>query len=80
MPLSKRNLDSGSISSAPTMVLMTGGVVDIRMSGIITKEDVIRVMELDKIREYKQRGFNYHPQRNFVPGQDINDDTDPENE
>ena len=68
------------ISSAPTMVLMTGGVVDIRMSGIITKEDVIRVMELDKIREYKQRGFNYHPQRNFIPGQDTNDDTDPENE
>ena len=68
------------ISSAPTMILMTGGVVDIRISGVITKEDVIKTMELDKIREYKQRGFNYHPQRNFIPGQDTDDDTDSEDE
>ncbi len=61
------------ISSAPTMVMMTGGVVDIRLSGMITKEQVIEVMELDKIRAYKQKGFNYHPPRNFIPGQEMND-------
>ena len=62
------------IKAAPTMVLMTGGVVDIRLPGYPTKEEIIRVMELDKIREYRQKGFNYHPQRNFVPGQDDEDD------
>ncbi len=55
------------ISAAPTLIMMTGGVVDIRMSGILSKEDIIKVMELDKIREYRQRGFSYHPPRNFIP-------------
>ena len=58
------------ISIAPTMVLMTGGVVDIRLPGYPEKEEIIRIMELDKIRQYRQRGFNYHPPRNFVPGED----------
>lgn len=62
------------IKAAPTTVLMTGGVVDIRLPGFPTKEEIISVMELDKIREYRQKGFNYHPQRNFVPGQDNDDD------
>ena len=64
------------ISSAPTLVMMTGGVVDIRMSGIISKEDIIDVMELDKIREYRQKGFNYHPPRNFIPGAESEEDSD----
>ena len=55
------------ISAAPTLIMMTGGVVDIRMSGILSNEDIIKVMELDKIREYRQRGFSYHPPRNFIP-------------
>ena len=66
------------ISSAPTLVMMTGGVVDIRMSGILSKEEIISVMELDKIREYRQKGFNYHPPRNFVPGAEAEEDEEEE--
>ena len=66
------------ISSAPTLVMMTGGVVDIRMSGIISKEEIIRVMELDKIREYRQKGYNYHPPRNFVPSGPDQEEEEPE--
>ncbi len=68
------------INVAPTMILMTGGVVDIRLPGYPDKEEIIRVMELDKIREYRQRGFSYHPPRNFVPGQDENGQDDGESE
>lgn len=68
------------INVAPTTVLMTGGVVDIRLPGYPSKEEIIRVMELDKIREYRQRGFQYHPPRNFIPGQDENGDEDGESE
>ena len=66
------------ISSAPTLVMMTGGVVDIRMSGILSKEEIISVMELDKIREYRQKGFNYHPPRTFVPGAEAEEDEEEE--
>ena len=62
------------ISTAPTLILMTGGVVDIRLPGYPEKEEILRVMELDKIREYRQRGFNYHPPRNFVPGREMESD------
>ena len=68
------------INVAPTMILMTGGVVDIRLPGYPDKEEIIRVMELDKIREYRHRGFSYHPPRNFVPGQDENGEDDGESE
>ena len=44
--------------------------------GIISKEDIIDVMELDKIREYRQKGFNYHPPRNFIPGAESEEDSD----
>ncbi len=55
------------IDVAPTLVLMTGGVIDIRIPGMPSKEEVIRIMELDKIREYKAKGINYHPKKNFIP-------------
>ncbi len=55
------------IDVAPTLVMMTGGVIDIRIPGMPSKEDIIRIMELDKIREYKAKGINYHPKKNFIP-------------
>ena len=33
------------ISAAPTLIMMTGGVVDIRMSGILSKEDIIALFD-----------------------------------
>ena len=66
--------DMFEIESAPTLIMMTGGVVDIRMPGLAERDEIVRVMELDRIREQKQKGFNYHPPRNFVPQHDYSDE------
>lgn len=55
------------VTRLPMMVMMTGGVITKKVFGIPEREKFIEEMELDTIREYRQKGVYYHPKRNYIP-------------
>lgn len=55
------------IRSLPMIVMMTGGVITKKVYGVPNKRDFIEDMELETIRDFKSKGINYHPKRNYIP-------------
>lgn len=55
------------IESIPVTIMMTGGVITKKIYGIPPKEQLIEELELKIIKDFKDRGINYHPKRNFIP-------------
>ena len=59
--------DMLEIDSLPLTIMMDGGVVTKKMPGVPTPEEFIKEMELETIKEYKEKGIYYHPKRNYIP-------------
>ena len=55
------------------IVMMTGGVITKKVYGVPNKKDFIEDMELETIRDFKSKGINYHPKRNYIPDYIRND-------
>lgn len=65
--------DLFEVDAIPVTVMMTGGVVVKKSLGVPSKEELIEEMELDTIKDYRDRGKTYHPKRNYIPGYIVND-------
>jgi len=61
------------VRSLPMIVMMTGGGITKKVYGVPNKKDFIEDMELETIRDFKSRGINYHPKRNYIPDYIRND-------
>ncbi len=55
------------IDRLPVMVMMTGGVVCKKIFGFPTKQEIIDEMEIETIKDFRDRGITYHPKRNYIP-------------
>ncbi len=55
------------IETVPVTIMMTGGVITKKIYGIKSEEQLIDELELETIKDFKNRGINYHPKRNYVP-------------
>lgn len=56
------------VDRIPLTLMMTGGVITKKVYGIPTKEEMIEQMELETIKDFRDRGITYHPKRNYIPG------------
>ena len=55
------------VDKLPLVLMMTGGVVCKKIYGLQPKADMIKELELETIKEFKDKGITYHPQRNYIP-------------
>lgn len=56
------------VESLPLILMMTGGVICKKIYGMPTKQQLIDELELETIKDFRDRGITYHPKRNYVPG------------
>jgi thioredoxin 1 len=56
------------VDTLPLVLMMTGGVICKKIHGVPPKEELIEELELETIKDFRDRGITYHPKRNYVPG------------
>ena len=67
METQPRLMEMFEIDRLPVIVMMTGGVVCKKLFGLPTKQEIIDEMEIETIKEFRDRGITYHPKRNYIP-------------
>lgn len=56
------------VDKLPLVLMMTGGVICKKIYGVPTKQEYIDELELETIKDFRDRGITYHPKRNYIPG------------
>lgn len=56
------------IDKLPLVLMMTGGVICKKIYGVPEKQQLIDELELETIKDFRDRGITYHPKRNYIPG------------
>lgn len=56
------------VENLPLVVMMTGGVICKKIYGLPSKEELTEELELETIKDFRDRGITYHPKRNYIPG------------
>ncbi len=56
------------VETIPQIIMMDGGIIIKRIYGNPEKEDLIKELELETIKDFRARGIYYKPKRNYIPG------------
>lgn len=56
------------VDKLPLVLMMTGGVICKKVYGVPSVEEIIEELELETIKDFRDRGITYHPKRNYIPG------------
>lgn len=56
------------VDKLPLVLMMTGGVICKKIYGVPSKEELAEELELETIKDFRDRGITYHPKRNYIPG------------
>ncbi len=55
------------VHTIPQIIMMDGGIIIKRIFGNPTKEELVRELEIETIREFRKKGIYYKPKRNYIP-------------
>lgn len=59
--------DLFEIESIPMIIMLDGGIIIKKIPGNPSKEELIEMLEVEKIKEFRAKGIYYKPQRNYIP-------------
>lgn len=55
------------VDHLPLCLMMTGGVICKRIYGVPKLTEMVEELELETIKDFRDRGITYHPKRNYIP-------------
>ncbi len=59
--------DLFEIETIPTIIMLDGGIIIKRIPGNPSKEELLKILEVETIKEFRKKGIYYKPQRNYIP-------------